>query len=64
MKIGNRISEFRHEKGVTQEQLADFTGVSVAAVSKWETENSYPDITLLPSLAEFFQRVDRCADGF
>jgi transcriptional regulator with XRE-family HTH domain len=55
MNIGNKISQLRRDKGVTQEQLAGFTGVSVAAVSKWETDNSYPDITLLPLIAEFFE---------
>lgn len=53
MNIGNRISEFRRKKGATQEQIANFVGVSVAAVSKWETENSYPDITLLPAIAGY-----------
>ena len=54
LNIGNKISEYRKEKGSTQEQLADYVGVSVAAVSKWETNQSYPDITLLTSIAEFF----------
>jgi len=55
LNIGNKIAEYRREKGVTQEQLADYVGVSVAAVSKWETNQSYPDITLLPSIADFFE---------
>ncbi|WP_207307259.1 helix-turn-helix domain-containing protein, partial [Clostridioides difficile] len=38
----------------TQEQLAKFIGVSTPAVSKWESGNSYPDIELLPLLADFF----------
>ncbi|MHB1151609.1 MAG: helix-turn-helix domain-containing protein [Eubacteriales bacterium] len=54
LNIGNKISELRRKKNATQEQLANYAGVSVAAVSKWETDNSYPDITLLPSIAEFF----------
>jgi transcriptional regulator with XRE-family HTH domain len=54
LNIGNKISELRRKKNATQEQLANYTGVSVAAVSKWETESSYPDITLLSSIAEFF----------
>ncbi len=44
----------RREKGVTQEQLADFIGVSKASVSKWETGQSYPDLTILPQLAAYF----------
>lgn len=51
MKIGGRIVELRKAKGMTQEQLAAALGVSAPAVSKWETESSYPDITLLCPLA-------------
>lgn len=51
LKIGERIMERRKEKGMTQEQLAAVLGVSAPAVSKWETDNSYPDITLLCPLA-------------
>lgn len=54
LKIGEVIYTLRKEKGITQEQLADFVGVSSAAVSKWESGASYPDITLLPVLATFF----------
>lgn len=49
--IGNTIFAARHAKGLTQEALAAQIGVSAAAVSKWETAASYPDITLLPPLA-------------
>ncbi|MGL5694202.1 MAG: helix-turn-helix domain-containing protein [Peptostreptococcaceae bacterium] len=52
--IGEVIYKLRKEKGVTQENLAKAVGVSVAAVSKWESKNSYPDITILPSIARFF----------
>lgn len=51
LKIGARIAALRKEKGLTQEQLAARIGVSAPAVSKWETGNSYPDITLLCPLA-------------
>ena len=53
MKIGTKILEHRRRKGATQEDLANYAGVSVAAVSKWETESSLPDIALLPRIAEF-----------
>lgn len=53
--IGKRIVELRRENNKTQEQLALYAGVSVAAVSKWETKQSYPDITLLPKIADFFE---------
>lgn len=51
LKMGARIAALRRAKGMTQEQLASALGVSAAAVSKWETDNSYPDITLLCPLA-------------
>ncbi|MBQ7840115.1 MAG: helix-turn-helix domain-containing protein [Lachnospiraceae bacterium] len=54
MSIGNQIKKFRIEKKATQEELAAYLGVSAQAVSKWETNASMPDITLLPPLATFF----------
>ena len=48
--IGNRISKYRREKGLTQEELAAKLGVSSQAVSKWENDASCPDISLLPQL--------------
>ncbi|MFB6466428.1 helix-turn-helix domain-containing protein [Cytobacillus sp. Hz8] len=44
----------RKELKATQEQIAEYVGVSRAAVSKWEKGQSYPDITLLPKLATYF----------
>lgn len=52
--LGRVLSENRRRKGVTQDELAEFMGVSKAAVSKWETESTYPDILLLPRLAAYF----------
>ena len=54
MNIGANIKRFRLAKGLTQEQLAGLLSVSTAAVSKWEMQNSYPDITLLFPLAHLF----------
>lgn len=51
IKMGNKITELRKAKKMTQEQLADWLGVSAPAVSKWETDSSYPDITMLCPLA-------------
>ena len=48
--IGNRISKYRKAKGLTQEDLAGKLGVSSQAVSKWETDASCPDISLLSQL--------------
>ena len=50
-EIGAHIATLRKAKGLTQEQLAAQLGVSAPAVSKWETNSSYPDITLLCPLA-------------
>lgn len=54
INIGKKIIEKRKERGITQEDLATYVGVSKASVSKWETGQSYPDITTLPVLATFF----------
>ena len=51
MKINEMIRTRRKEMNLTQEQVASRLGVSAPAVHKWETGNSYPDITLLPALA-------------
>lgn len=48
--IGNRIQKYRKDKGMTQEELAEKLGLSSQAVSKWETDASCPDISLLPQL--------------
>ena len=54
INLAENIISFRHEKKITQEQLADYVGVTKASVSKWETKQSMPDILLLPQLAAFF----------
>ena len=54
MNIGNQIKALRAEKKVTQEELAEYLGISAQAVSKWETDASTPDITLLPTIATYF----------
>ena len=54
LKMGNRIREKRRERNLTQEELASMLGVTKAAVSKWENQESYPDITLLPQIAQLF----------
>lgn len=54
INIARTIINKRREKGLTQEDLANYLGVSKASVSKWETGQSYPDITFLPQLATFF----------
>ena len=54
LKVGENILHKRKERGITQEELAEFMMVTKASVSKWETGQSYPDILLLPKLATFF----------
>lgn len=49
--LGAHIAALRKTKGMTQEQLAAVLGISAPAVSKWETDSSCPDITLLCPLA-------------
>lgn len=57
MKINEIIREKRNVQGLTQEQVADYLGVSTPAVNKWEKGSCYPDITILPALARLL-RVD------
>lgn len=54
MNLGRILIENRHKRGITQEELATHIGVSKGAVSKWETNSSLPDISLLPQLASHF----------
>lgn len=53
--MGSILKELRIKHNLTQEQLAEFIRVSPQAVSKWENNISYPDVSLLPMLANFFQ---------
>ena len=52
--LGKRIMENRKKLGLTQDQLAEKLGVTAQAVSKWENDQSCPDIAMLPKLAEIF----------
>ncbi len=54
MNIGSVIKKLRTAQSVTQEDLAEYLGISYQAVSKWETGVGLPDITLLPRIAVFF----------
>ncbi len=53
--MGQLIKALRKETGMTGEQLGLKLGVSTAAVSKWENNITYPDITLIPLIAGVFQ---------
>ena len=50
--LGKRIGALRREKGLKQDELAEKLGISPQAVSKWETDQTCPDISLLPQLAK------------
>jgi transcriptional regulator with XRE-family HTH domain len=50
--MGNRIAMLRRKKERKQDALAEMLGVSPQAVSKWENDQSCPDISLLPKLAK------------
>lgn len=52
--IAENIRIFRKEKNFTQEQLAEAMGVSVGAVSKWESGASVPELSIIMELADFF----------
>ena len=49
--ISQKIRAFRKEHHLTQEAFGALLGVSPQAVSKWEREEAYPDITFLPELS-------------
>ena len=54
MNIADRIQILRKRRGISQEELADKIGVSRQAVSKWESEQSSPDIEKILLLSEYF----------
>ena len=55
IKIGEFLKELRKEKGLTQEQLAEQFNVSRRSVSRWETGNNMPDLSMLITLAEYYE---------
>ena len=55
MTIAERLVELRHEKGLTQQQLADETGLSSSSIARWELRQSEPTASAIIKLAEFFE---------
>lgn len=55
MSIGTTIKKLRRERNITQEQLAEYLGVSANSVSQWECDKTAPDISHLPILAGIFE---------
>lgn len=55
LQIGHKIKTLRRSRNLTQEEVAAHLGISFQAISKWERGDGYPDITLLPALAAYFE---------
>ncbi|MBO5870183.1 MAG: helix-turn-helix transcriptional regulator [Clostridia bacterium] len=54
MEFNEKLQELRKQKGITQEELANFLFVSRTAISKWESGKGYPNIDSIKALAKFF----------
>ncbi len=54
MEFNEKLQELRKQKGLTQEELAEFLYVSRTAISKWESGRGYPNIDSLKTIAKFF----------
>ena len=54
IKIGEKIKQLRHRDGRKQEDLANALGVSPQAISRWEANGGYPDMELIPAIANYF----------
>ena len=55
INISKNIADLRKRKGITQEQLASALNISPQAISKWETNTSFPDTQMLPLIANYFE---------
>ena len=54
MRIGEQIKNYRKTAGLTQEQVANYLGVSTPAVNKWEKGSNMPDISILVDIADYY----------
>lgn len=54
MSFGTTIKKLRRERDLTQEELAEKLSISPQAISRWETDAAMPDISLLPTLCNYF----------
>ena len=54
MSIGSTIKRLRREKDITQEQLAEYLGITSRAISQWECDRTSPDISQIPALCHIF----------
>ena len=55
LMIGEKLKKLRRNRDLTQEEVANHIGISFQAISKWERGDGYPDITMLPTLANYFE---------
>ena len=63
-KIGSFLKRKKKKKGITQEKLAEELGVSGRTVSRWETGNNMPDISVLIEISEFYDvSIPEIVDG-
>lgn len=54
LNLGTKIRELRRRDGRTQDSLADALGITAQAVSRWESGGSYPDMEMIPAIANYF----------
>ena len=54
LTLGQKIRELRKRDGRTQEALAEALGVTSQAISRWEANGGYPDMELIPAIANYF----------
>ncbi|OPJ61202.1 helix-turn-helix domain-containing protein [Clostridium oryzae] len=54
IKIGENLRKLRIKNELTQEKLAEVFGVSPQAISRWENNSTYPDVTMLPGIANYY----------
>ena len=52
--LANNLRELRKNKNLTQEELAGYLNISPQAISKWERGEGFPDIAMLPVIANYF----------
>lgn len=55
IRLSENLKRYRIMKDLTQEDIAEYLGITPQSVSKWERGESYPDITFLPALANIFE---------
>ena len=64
MEFNEKLQELRRQKGLTQEELAEYLYVSRTAISKWESGRGYPNIVSLKVIARFFEvTIDELLSG-